>query len=400
MHTGLISYLLTVKTVPLASEFFASLESLYVFMSASKAHEVFLEKQVELRPGKQTIQLKRLIETRWACRHLSIRAVRETYAAVLATLQTISQSNDKDKAVQAQGFIHVVTKFHFVLCLVVFDFLFGVTKALSDALQASDLDLASATYLISSVETIISESRSDVKWTKLWEEAVSFASEHGVIVTVDSSSTVRLHRVTQPPKRLDDCFATSDAPRIAERLASCKEYRSQLYYVTIDRILQEFSSRFSNPNKELMKAVQACSPKAANFLELEALKPLLELYSTKISPTSNTELELMHAKGVVSQAKPNAETLNDVIDALSPLRAAFAGLTQLLQIVLTLAVTTASCERSFSSLKRIKTYLRSSMGEQRLTSLSILAVERDLSSKIDMDIVVNKFAASNRRILL
>ena len=34
-----------------------------------------------LRPGKQVIQLKRLVETCWTCRHTSIVAVRQTFGA-------------------------------------------------------------------------------------------------------------------------------------------------------------------------------------------------------------------------------------------------------------------------------------------------------------------------------
>ena len=52
--------------------------------------------------------------------------------------------------------------------------------------------------------------------------------------------------------------------------------------------------------------------------------------------------------------RPNM--ISDVIDALSLPKAAFAGLTQLLQIVLKLTVTTASCKRCFSPLKCIKIY--------------------------------------------
>ena len=51
------------QSLPVVGEFLALLESLYVFMSTSKAHEIFLEKQKLLRPGKQIIELKRLIET-------------------------------------------------------------------------------------------------------------------------------------------------------------------------------------------------------------------------------------------------------------------------------------------------------------------------------------------------
>ena len=48
----------------LAGEFLVHLESLYVFISASKARALFGKTR------KQVIQLKGLVETRWACRHI------------------------------------------------------------------------------------------------------------------------------------------------------------------------------------------------------------------------------------------------------------------------------------------------------------------------------------------
>nr|XP_042913026.1 uncharacterized protein LOC122273036 [Parasteatoda tepidariorum] len=41
--------------------------------------------------------------------------------------------------------------------------------------------------------------------------------------------------------------------------------------------------------------------------------------------------------------------------------------------------TTATPERSFSTLKRLKTYLRNKMGDKRLTGLALLSVHRDLA---------------------
>ena len=49
---------------------------------------------------------------------------------------------------------------------------------------------------------------------------------------------------------------------------------------------------------------------------------------------------------------------------------------KLLTILATLRGTTASSERSFSTMRRLKTYLRNTMGEQRLTSLALLSVHR------------------------
>lgn len=96
------------------------------------------------------------------------------------------------------------------------------------------------------------------------------------------------------------------------------------------------------------------------------------------------------------------KNINDVLQEVYQLRAAFPTLVKLLQIALTIAVSTAECERSFSALKCIKTFLRSTMSEQRLTDLALLSVEKQLSQRLLLDEVVDRFAATdkNRRNVL
>ena len=53
-----------------------------------------------------------------------------------------------------------------------------------------------------------------------------------------------------------------------------------------------------------------------------------------------------------------------------------------LKIAMTFGVTSAPAEHSFSSLRRIKTYLRSTMGQEWLTNLSLLYIERQLSGEL------------------
>ena len=55
----------------------------------------------------------------------------------------------------------------------------------------------------------------------------------------------------------------------------------------------------------------------------------------------------------------------------------------------TLPVTSCSSERSFSALKQIKTSLRSSMGNERLTALTLLYIHRDV--EIDIEEVIVEF---------
>jgi hypothetical protein len=48
------------------------------------------------------------------------------------------------------------------------------------------------------------------------------------------------------------------------------------------------------------------------------------------------------------------------------------------RVLLTMSVTVASALRSFSKLKLIKTYLRSSMSQKRLNSLTTMLIEKDM----------------------
>ena len=53
------------------------------------------------------------------------------------------------------------------------------------------------------------------------------------------------------------------------------------------------------------------------------------------------------------------------------------------RILLTIPVTVASGERSFSKLKLIKSYLRSTMSQERLNELAMLSIEKAMVDKID-----------------
>ena len=67
------------------------------------------------------------------------------------------------------------------------------------------------------------------------------------------------------------------------------------------------------------------------------------------------------------------------------------------RILLTMPVTVASVERSFSKLKLLKSYLRSSMSQQRLNDLTILCIEKNILENIDVDNIINDFASRNAR---
>lgn len=71
---------------------------------------------------------------------------------------------------------------------------------------------------------------------------------------------------------------------------------------------------------------------------------------------------------------------------------------RLLQVLITLPVTTASSETSFSSLRRLKTYLRNTTGENRLNGLAVINIHRDLV--VTTDEIIDTLASKSRHIKL
>ena len=77
----------------------------------------------------------------------------------------------------------------------------------------------------------------------------------------------------------------------------------------------------------------------------------------------------------------------------------YPNLKVILRILCTLPVTSCECERSFSLLRRLKTYLRSTMTEERLNGLAMMAIHKNHQFNVEhvIDIYAHKHA---RRIRL
>ncbi|XP_065659040.1 uncharacterized protein LOC136083564 [Hydra vulgaris] len=68
-----------------------------------------------------------------------------------------------------------------------------------------------------------------------------------------------------------------------------------------------------------------------------------------------------------------------------------------LRIILTLPVTVASAQRSFSKLKLIKTFHRSTMVNERLSSLAMLSIENEVARTLSYEGIINEFASMKTR---
>src|SRR6218665_259476 len=73
----------------------------------------------------------------------------------------------------------------------------------------------------------------------------------------------------------------------------------------------------------------------------------------------------------------------------------FSELVKLLRLFLTMPATSCSAERSFSCLRRLKTYLRSTLTQQCLSHVALLHCHRERSDLIDLREICNAFIAKN-----
>lgn len=83
----------------------------------------------------------------------------------------------------------------------------------------------------------------------------------------------------------------------------------------------------------------------------------------------------------------------------------FPELHKLVLLIITIPASSSSAERSFSAMKRIKSYLRNTQGQERLSSLALLSIEKSLLATLRQrpsfyDDVIDIFARKNRRIEL
>ena len=70
--------------------------------------------------------------------------------------------------------------------------------------------------------------------------------------------------------------------------------------------------------------------------------------------------------------------------------------TSALKTYIVLPSSTYEAERSFSTLRRLKTYLRSTITQQRLNLITVLTTQRDKTEALDLNEVVTKFVSRSQ----
>ncbi|CAH1111459.1 unnamed protein product [Psylliodes chrysocephalus] len=145
----------------------------------------------------------------------------------------------------------------------------------------------------------------------------------------------------------------------------------RLYVEIFDNILQQMNSRFQNFNE--IKFVELCNFNISNYdsskFPPEAFNLLKLNYGFFFDiPASKSQLSVVYETTEISDKKMSINVSNFLIT--TGLKKSLCEVVKFCELVLTIPATSASVERNFSALKRIKSFIRNSTSEDRLSNLN------------------------------
>ncbi|KAJ8352071.1 hypothetical protein SKAU_G00235470 [Synaphobranchus kaupii] len=172
-------------------------------------------------------------------------------------------------------------------------------------------------------------------------------------------------------------------------------------------LLESIKSHLLSYRNDGFAAAQASAKDACEEMHVETVLKEKRLRSTKThfayeapdEPVRDAlkRLETTFFNVVVDSA---IASLDDQFETLGQVKSKFGVLQNFPTLddeALEKQLTVASAERSFSKLKLIKTYLRSSMAQDRLTGLAIISINHEVGRQVSYDDVIDDFAARKSR---
>ncbi|KAK3915755.1 52 kDa repressor of the inhibitor of the protein kinase [Frankliniella fusca] len=327
--------------------------------------------------------LPKLCETRWVERHEAVQVFHDGFSEVTAALHSICKWKDTDSSGKANTLITVIHQPEFIVTLVCLRDVLPSTVSLPRFLQKEVIDMEQASNAVQDTISVLEEKRrnSEEMFGVLFQEAKDLAKEHDI----DLQNLPRSAGRGRNPTAEAESF-----------------YWQTVYNAMIDNIVVDLKLRLS---KEVLECFKLNLLIPSVMLEDEngakaALEHYAEKYESLLETPRSTLLHKLKAEWGLwrprwlrhkDQKKVIPSTCIGSIDECDA--DLFPIIRELLLVLLALPSSIATAERSFSTLRRLKTYLRSVMKNDRLNGLALLAVHRDIP--VDKEKVIDRLPAKN-----
>ena len=354
--------------------FFANLSAFPVFFSSSPKRSSALKEFCSAK-------VPRAAATRWNFNSRTVNAIYENRDALLECLTAIchglsEEEQDREDLTkfewdnatinEAAGLIKWLTDEEFLFFLKFFHQVLSHVDILYAVFQKREISVDEVNKQVKSFTEQIAKARSNID---------SLITSAGLNESPSGESVAKRRRID-----------------VQVLKGVCKE--------ACDIMLVQVSDRFSSIGNLI--PLQLVDPNlfpnhAAEFPHDKIAQ--VSLYYPMIQTEKlRTELNLLYTRKEFHGAKSSSHLLQFMIENnLSELT--FSEVCKLLDISLTTPLASAESERGFSTLNRIKTFLRNTMTNERLNALAALSIQKDLIRDLPNfnQRVIDKFAASKDR---
>jgi hypothetical protein len=279
--------------------------------------------------------------------------------------------------------------YSFVVHLFVLNFILEQSKSASVALQSETMDIGTGLDHIRVLQHTFRESLSnpaedESPWKVLWKNARTMLSQ----LRIEPAHKVYRSERLQQRSAVDRSFIFSE-----------RNYLENVYIRCLNLVLTELDRRFPIAHNQLYEGISALIPNSNLFLKDDALLHFGILFGVS---TDGLMVEINSLQRYLEYKKKSnvwkhPTSLRELLKIISSMHDIYPQVLTLLLIANTLPVTSASCERTFSTLRRIKNYMRTTMGQDRLSSLSVLSICSERAAALNLDEVLDKFKSVKTR---
>lgn len=341
---------------------------------SAKRMKILQDKVKDLQLESNVTKIKQLCETRWVEKHDAILEFSTILPAVINFLEFV-KGESSCASTKANGIYSSIHRFEFIVSLNILVNLLVLTVSLSRHLQAEKIDLWESYRMVDNIINLLKDYRnnSEEKFRKIYQDAENTARTFDIDIKIPRLTGRQTYRTNIP----------SDSPE--------QYYRVSVYIPFLEYMISELETRFSKTRHGEILDLYGLIPVNLQNTDKQAIISAAKLYEEDL-PGSLLELsgefELWKLKWI-----NEAETPSSALEAFTHATVFFPNIKVLLQILAILPVTTCSAERSFSSLRLIKNYLRSTMTENRLNGLALLYIHKNIA--VDPEEVLEDFARRN-----
>ncbi|KAG1973804.1 zinc finger MYM-type protein 1-like isoform X2 [Pimephales promelas] len=363
-----------------ASCFFGNVEKVYNLFAGSTQRWAILRKFVDLT-------LKSWSETRWESRIKSIEALRYQAEKVReALLEVRNKATDPVVAVEDNSLAEEIGSFRFQICCVVWFDILSKISITSKLLQSTNMQLDVAVNLVQKNKVEL------ISYRKTgFSDAQTSAKE--ICEQMNTEAVLKEKRLRSTKRHF--AYEAADEPIVD----AMKRLEVSFFNTVVDCSIQSLEDRFQS-----LSEVKENFGVLLNFRELDrkVLREKCELLGQKLSCGEEADIDGSALAVEIESLPELPQTMTTAFELLTYLSQnemceLYPNLWVALRIACTLPVTVASAERSFSKLKLIKTYLRSSMAQERLSGLAVISINNKVGQCIKYNDVISDFASRKAR---